>query len=140
VGDELAALAGAVGVAGEGEDFGVVDEAVDTPTGCACEAAFAALCAACPIPASSGKTDRHRLNSAGDRAANHALHLIAVVRMRWCPKTRAYLTRRTAEGFSKKDIIRCLKRQIAREVHHAIQADLATLHDRLAPKQLLDDL
>jgi hypothetical protein len=94
------------------------------------ESAFAALCAASPIPASSGKTNRHRLNPAGDRAANRALHMIVVVRMRWCPETRTYLKRRTAEGLSKKDIMRCLKRYVAREVYHTIQADLAHLQDR----------
>lgn len=106
----------------------------DNPHRLRSEAAFAALCAASPIPASSGKTDRHRLNPAGDRAANRALHMIAVVRMRWCPATRAYVTRRTTEGLCKKDIIRCLKRYIAREVYHTIQADLAALHERLAPQ------
>jgi transposase len=102
----------------------------DNPHRLRSEAAFAALCAAAPIPASSGKTDRHRLNPAGDRNANQALHMIAVVRMRWCPATRAYVDRRTAEGLSKKDIMRCLKRYIAREVYRAIQADLANLRDR----------
>lgn len=88
------------------------------------EAAFAALCAASPIPASSGKTNRHRLNPGGDRAANRALHMIAVVRMRWHPDTRAYVQRRTAEGLSKREIMRCLKRYIARNIYHAIHADL----------------
>lgn len=88
------------------------------------EAAFAALCAASPIPASSGKTHRHRLNPGGDRAANRALHMITVVRMRWHPDTRAYVTRRTADGLSKREIMRCLKRYIARQIYHTIQADL----------------
>jgi transposase len=105
----------------------------ENPTRLRSEATFAALCAASPIPASSGKTNRHRLNPAGDRAANRTLHMIAVVRMRWCPATRAYVERRTAEGMSKKDIIRCLKRYIARAVYHTIQADLAEL-TRSAPK------
>ena len=91
------------------------------------EAAFAHLCAADPIPASSGQTTRHRLNPGGDRAANAALHLIAVVRLRYCERTRAYAARRTAEGLSKREIIRCLKRYIAREVYHALRADLADL-------------
>lgn len=99
----------------------------DNPDRLKSEAAFAALCAASPIPASSGKTDRKRLNPAGDRAANRALHLTAVVRMRWCPTTRAYVERRTKEGLSKKDIMRCLKRYIARAVYRAIQADFAAL-------------
>jgi hypothetical protein len=89
------------------------------------EAAFAALCAANPIPASSGKTTRHRLNPAGDRNANRALHMIAVVRMRWDPDTRANVQRRTRDGLSKREIIRCLKRYIARQAYHAIIADLA---------------
>lgn len=90
------------------------------------EAALAHLCAAGPIPASSGKTQRHRLNPGGDRAANRALHMIAVVRMRYCPRTRAYTQRRTAEGKSKKEILRCLKRYIAREVYHNLIQDLGS--------------
>jgi transposase len=97
------------------------------PTRLRSEATFAALCGASPIPASSGKTNRYRLNRGGDRAANRTLHMIAVVRMRWCPATRAYVQRRTAQGMSKKDIIRCLKRYIARATYTAIQQDLANL-------------
>jgi transposase len=93
----------------------------------ASEAAFAHLCAADPIPASSGKTTRHRLNPGGDRDANTALHLIAVVRLRYCPRTRAYAARRTAQGLSKREIIRCLKRYIAREVYYRLRRDLAAL-------------
>jgi len=84
------------------------------------EAAFAMLCGAAPIPASSGKTNRHRLNRGGDRQANAALYRIALVRMRWDPRTRAYVQRRTQNGLSKKEIIRCLKRYIAREIYHTI--------------------
>lgn len=73
------------------------------------ESSFARLCAAGPIPASSGRTDRHRLNPYGDRQTNRALHLMVIVRLRCCERTRAYAARRTAEGLSK-DIIRCLKR------------------------------
>jgi transposase len=91
------------------------------------EAAFAALCGVSPIPISSGKTSRHRLNHGGDRQANRSLHLIAVLRLGLCPRTRAYAERRTAEGKTKREIIRCLKRAIAREVHHALVADLAVL-------------
>ncbi|MFI6396480.1 IS110 family transposase, partial [Nonomuraea sp. NPDC050540] len=72
------------------------------------EAAFAMLCGAAPIPASSGKTHRHRLNRGGDRQANCALYRITLVRLRWDPRTRAYMERRTKEGLSKKEIIRCL--------------------------------
>ncbi|MVT26240.1 IS110 family transposase [Nesterenkonia alkaliphila] len=84
------------------------------------EAKFAHLCGASPIPASSGKTHRYRLNRGGDRQANSALHRIALVRMRHDPRTRAYVERRRAENLSKKDILRCLKRAIAREIHHVL--------------------
>jgi transposase len=89
------------------------------------EAAFAHLCGAAPIPASSGQTVRHRLNPGGGRAANSALHMIPVVRLRYRDRTRAYARRRAAEGRSKREILRCLKRYIAREVYHALRADLA---------------
>ena len=85
------------------------------------EAAFASLCGVNPIPASSGKTNRHRLNRGGDRQANAALYRIVVVRLRYELRTQAYMQRRTAEGMSKRDIIRCLKRYVAREVYSAIQ-------------------
>ena len=80
------------------------------------EAAFAALCGASPVPASSGKVTRHRLNRGGDRAANSALHIIAIGRVRTDPRTKAYVAKRVAEGHSKLEAIRCLKRYIAREV------------------------
>lgn len=80
------------------------------------EASFAALCGVSPIPASSGKTTRHRLNRGGDRAANSALHIIAIGRLRTDPRTKAYMAKRTAEGHSKLEVIRVLKRYIAREV------------------------
>ncbi|MEM6782230.1 MAG: transposase [Bacteroidota bacterium] len=81
------------------------------------EAAFAKLCGVCPIPASSGRTTgRHRLNRGGNRQANAALYRIVIVRMRWHEPTMAYVARRTAEGRTKKEIIRCLKRYVAREV------------------------
>ena len=89
------------------------------------ESSFAALCGASPIKASSGKTNRHRLNPGGDRQANRALHLVAVFRLGCCPRTQAYAARRTKEGRDSKDIIRCLKRAIAREVYHALAAALA---------------
>src|SRR5690348_7750578 len=81
------------------------------------EAAWAHLCGVAPIPASSGKTIRHRLNPGGDRQANHALWRIVFTRMGSDPAIRAYVERRTAEGKSKKEIIRCLKRYVAREVY-----------------------
>jgi transposase len=80
------------------------------------ESAFAKLCGACPIPASSGKTNRHRLNRGGNRQANSALYRTVIVRMRWHEPTIAYVARRSAEGLSKREIIRCLKRYLAREV------------------------
>jgi transposase len=91
------------------------------------EAAFARLCGSAPMPASSGRTSRHRLSRGGDRQANRALHMAVVVRMRRCPRTRAYVERRTAEGLSKPEIMRCLKRYLAREVYHALRADLGAL-------------
>jgi transposase len=80
------------------------------------EAAFAKLCGVCPISASSGKTIRHRLNRGGNRRANAALYRVAVVRMRWRQPTIDYVQRRTAEGKSTREIRRCLKRYIAREI------------------------
>ena len=85
------------------------------------EAAFASLCGVNPIPASSGKTNRHWLNRGGDRQANAALHRIVVVRLRYELRTQAYMHRRTAEGMSKSEVIRCLKRYVPREVFSAIQ-------------------
>ena len=87
----------------------------DHPERLRSEAAWAHLCAAAPIPASSGKTTRHRLNPGGDRQASHALWRIVFTRLGSHPATRAYAERRTAEGKSKKEIIRCLKRYVARE-------------------------
>jgi transposase len=85
------------------------------------EAAFAKLCGAAPQPASSGRTTgRHRLSRGGDRAANSALYIVAIVRMRHHAPTRQYLERRTQEGLTKREIIRCLKRYIAREVFAAL--------------------
>jgi transposase len=92
------------------------------------EAAFAHLCGVAPIPASSGKTRRHRLYRGGDRDANKALHLAVVVRMRFCPRTRAYVERRTKQGLSKPEIMRCIKCYLAREIYHALVADFEALH------------
>jgi transposase len=89
----------------------------DHPERLRSEAAWAHMCAVAPIPASSGKTRRHRLNRGGNREANHALRRIVITRMSAHPATRAYVQRRTAEGLSNKDIIRCLKRYVAREVY-----------------------
>jgi transposase len=87
------------------------------------EAGFAMLCGVAPIPASSGKTTRHRLNRGGDRQANCALYRVVLVRLRWDPRTRAYAERRTKEGLSKKEIIRCLKRYVARELYQLITSN-----------------
>ncbi|MGN9914763.1 IS110 family transposase [Phytohabitans sp. LJ34] len=84
------------------------------------ETAFAMLCGVAPLPASSGKTTRHRLNRGGDRQANAALYRVVLTRLRWDPNTRAYMQRRTKDGLSKKEIIRCLKRYIARELYQII--------------------
>ena len=85
------------------------------------EAAFAKLCGVAPQPASSGRTTgRHRLSRSGDRAANSALYIVTLVRMRHHQPTRTYLERRTAEGLRKREIIRCLKRYIAREIYAAL--------------------
>lgn len=115
------------------EQFGVgpqtaatlIAVAGDNPERLHSEAALAALCGVNPLPASSGKTIRHRLNRGGDRQANNALWTIAMVRMRSEPRTRAYVERRTAEGMSSKEIHRCLKRYIVRELYPLILADLA---------------
>jgi transposase len=88
----------------------------DNPERLHSEAAFAALAGVSPIPASSGKTNRHRLNRGGDRQANAALHRIALVRMTYEPRTRDYIAKKRAEGRGNKEIIRCLKRAIAREI------------------------
>ena len=94
----------------------------DHPERLRSEAAWAHLCATAPIPASSGKVTRHRLNPGGDRQANHALWRIVITRMSSHSPTRAYVERRSKEGLSKKEIIRCLKRYIAREVYPHLRA------------------
>lgn len=96
----------------------------DNPERLSSEAAFARLCGVAPLPASSGKTNRHRLNRGGDRIANNALWRIVLVRMSSDPRTRTYVERRTKEGLSKKEIIRCLKRYVAREAYrHLVGVD-----------------
>jgi transposase len=85
------------------------------------DASFAALCGANPIQASSGKTRRHRLNRGGDRQANAALYRIAFTRLRCDPRTRDYLDRRAAQGKTRREAIRCIKRYIAREVYSLIR-------------------
>jgi len=99
----------------------------DNPDRITSEAALARLCGAAPVPASSGNTTRHRLHRGGDRQANRALWVIVLSRLRWHEPTRAYVARRTAEGKTKKEIIRCLKRAIVREVYIAIKTDFPDL-------------
>lgn len=89
------------------------------------EAAFAALAGTCPLPASSGNTSRHRLNRGGVRRLNRAIHTIAIVRMNFDARTKAYVAKRTAEGRSKKEIIRSLKRYITREVYKTMCHSMA---------------
>ena len=86
----------------------------DNPERLKSEAAFAHLCGAAPVPASSGKTIRHRLNPGGNRDANRALHVVVLNRLRRDPRTQEYLARRICEGKTKKEAMRCLKRYIAR--------------------------
>ena len=86
--------------------------------------AFAALCGASPVEASSGKTARHRLNRGGDRQANNALYTIAMVRMQHHPETKAYVTRRTQQGKTRREIRRCLMRNLARRRYPLLIADL----------------
>jgi transposase len=104
----------------------------DNPDRLRSDAAFAALCGANPIPASSGKTQRHRLNRGGDRQANATLHRVVVVRLRWHAPTQAYMARRLAEGKTKSEIMRCLKRYIAREVFTILRPPAANPANRTA--------
>jgi len=93
----------------------------DNPTRVRSEPGFAMLCGVAPLPASSGMTQRHPLNRGGDRQANRALHMIAISRMRTDDRTKAYVAKKTVEGHSKLEIIRCLKRFIAREIYYLMQ-------------------
>lgn len=105
----------------------LVVTAGDNPDRLRSEAAFARLCGVAPIPASSGRTTRHRLDRGGDRAANRALHIAIIVRMRYCERTRAYVERRTGEGRTKPESSAASKRYLAREVCRTIRADYAAL-------------
>jgi transposase len=99
------------------------------------EAAFAALCGVSPVEASSGKTQRRRLNRGGDRAANCALYTIVLARLRWDQRTQDYVHRRVSEGLTRREAIRCLKRYVAREIYRDITATAATAqatHHQLA--------
>ena len=94
----------------------------DNPQRIATEASFARLCGVAPLPASSGKITRHRLNPGGDRRANRALYTIVITRMRLDERTRDYVARRTEQGRSTREIIRCLKRYVAREIYRDLIA------------------
>lgn len=100
----------------------------DNPQRLRNDAALAALCGVSPLEASSGKVVRHRLNRGGDRRANNALWTITLVRMRSESRTQAYVARRTKEGRSTKEIQRCLKRYLVRELYPLIVADLRSLN------------
>jgi transposase len=88
----------------------------DNPDRLASEASFAALCGASPVEASSGKTQRRRLN----RQANSALYTIVIARLRWDTRTRSYVERRVTEGKTRREAIRCLKRYVAREIYQVL--------------------
>jgi transposase len=85
------------------------------------ESAFAALAGVAPIPASSGRVIRHRLNRFGDRRLNRALHMVVLCRSSFDPETRSYIARRTAEGKSPREIRRCLKRYLSRRLYRLLE-------------------
>ena len=91
------------------------------PRRCRNEAAFARLAGVAPLEASSGQRTRHRLNRRGDRQLNQAIHTIAISRSRYCPKTRAYIAKRTSEGKTTRETRRCLKRYIARQLYRLLE-------------------
>jgi hypothetical protein len=91
------------------------------------EAALAHLCAAAPISASSGRTAQHRLNHGGNRQANRTLHMTVIVQLRYCSRTRACMERRVREGRTKQGVIRCLKRDVARDGYRTLGADLGAM-------------
>jgi transposase len=97
------------------------------------EAGFAALCGASPIDASSGKQVRHRLNRGGDRQANAALWRIVMTRMACDPRTATYVARRTAQGKTKREVIRCLKRYVAREIYRELVIEAQPVTAGFAP-------
>lgn len=100
----------------------------DNPERLNSESSFAALCGVSPIPASSGKTNRHRLNKSGDRAVNNALHIIAIGRLRIEERSKVYIKKRTADGLSKMEVLRCLKRYIAREIYYLLKNRNASIN------------
>jgi transposase len=110
----------------------------DNPERLGSEASFASLCGVSPVEASSGKVVRHRLNRGGNRDANRALHLICVVRMRIDERTRRYAARRASEGKSKREIIRCLKRYVAREVYRVLAPSVAGADSSVEEGRVVD--
>ena len=138
--DQLVAAAAPalVSIKGVGTDIAstLLTIAGDSPERLASEGAFAHLVGVAPIEASSGKITRYRLNRGGDRQGNRALYLLAVGRMGWDPATRAYVARRTAEGRTKPEIIRCLKRYIARELYPVLVAMTPDAHTRPVVQQV----
>ena len=112
-----------VGIANAGE---LLVTAGENPDRLHSEASFAMLCGVSPIPASSGKTQRHRLNRGGNRQANSALHMVVICRMRTDERTRAYVERRTRQGLSKREVMRCLKRYVARKIFRVLIASPST--------------
>lgn len=109
----------------------------DNPERLGHEASFAALCGVSPVDASSGRQHRHRLNRGGNRDANRALWVIALVRMRCDARTRGYVERRTKQGLAKPEVMRCLKRYIAREVFKVLRT-MGTAAREREPAQALD--
>ena len=111
---------GKVSVGERGRHLYSTHPSLDNPGRLRSEASFAAICGACPIPASSGKTVRHRLNRGGDRQANSALHEIARQRVMRDPETAEYAERARGRGKSDREVMRCLKRYVAREAYRAL--------------------
>ena len=131
-----AAAPGLVAVKGVGTDTAgaLLTAAGDNPERLRGEGAFARLCGVAPLPASSGKTVRHRLDRGGNRAANRALYLLVIRRLRWHAPTRASVARRTARGRTLPEIVRCLKRYVARELYPLpVPTGLAPRRGRLTP-------
>ena len=95
-------------------------------------ASFAALCGTSPVEASSGKTQRRRLNRGGDRQANAALYRVVLSQLRWDHRSQDYLRRRLAEGKTRREIIRCLKRYVAREIYRLIVSQAPTANQPIA--------
>ena len=102
----------------------------DNPERLSNERSYAALCGSSPIDASSGLQRRHRLNRGGNRQANAALYIIVISRLRWDKRTQTYMTRRLAQGRTRKEIIRCLKRYVAREIYTTNTRELRHQHHK----------